>query len=265
MQNTQPIGMFDSGIGGLTVMKQLMHTLPHENVIYFGDTERIPYGEKGRETIIRYSIENTMFLMNKNIKMLVIPCNTSSAYSLQKLQQTFNIPIIGVIEPGAERVAQVTKNNRIAVLATKGTIRSGVFQHEIQKRLPNASVFPIACPLLVPLIEEQFLSHAATRLIVQEYLQPLKQVGIDTLLLGCTHYPLLRDLIQQEMGPHVTIVDSAKTCVDAVHQLLQKHGLQSSTKSAPDYQYFVSEDPESFHLKACHFLGNEIPKVQLKT
>lgn len=260
-KNELSIGVFDSGFGGLTVMRQLMKTLPHEHFIYFGDTARLPYGEKSRETIIRYSIENAIFLMEQNIKMLVIACNTSAAYSLEKLQQIFNIPIIGVIEPGAETAAQVTQNQHIAVLGTRGTIKSGVFEREIKKRLPKATVVPIACPLFVPLVEEKMVHHPATRLLVKEYLEPLRHQKIDTALLGCTHYPLIKELIQEELGNKVSIVDSATTCADKVSAILAQTRLAKKRNNHKDHQYFVSDDPKKFQSIGQEFLGAPIPHV----
>ena len=260
-KNDMSIGVFDSGFGGLTVMRQLMNSLPDEHFIYFGDTARLPYGEKSRETIIRYSIESAIFLMEQNIKMLVIACNTSAAYSLEKLQQIFNIPIIGVIEPGAETAAYVTKNQHIAVLGTRGTIKSGVFEREIKKRLPDSTVLPIACPLFVPLVEEKLIRHPATRLIVKEYLEPLHHQKIDTVLLGCTHYPLLKELIQEELGNKVHIVDSASTCADKVSAVLSQTRLARKSKNTNDHQYFVSDDPKKFQTIGQEFLGASISKV----
>lgn len=240
------IGVFDSGIGGLTVMQQLMHKLPHESIIYFGDTARVPYGGKSPDIITRYSIENTIFLLEKNIKLLVIACNTVDSTALQKLRQIFNIPIIGVIQPGAEKAASVTRNQHIAVLGTKATIQSHAYQKEIQRLLPQSTVIPIACPLLVPLVEEQFIGHPGTHLIIRSYLEPLKRHNIDTLLLGCTHYPLLKELIQQEIGTHVKVVDSASTCADKVLWTLEKLQLEKKQSQKPSYEYYVSDDPEKF-------------------
>jgi glutamate racemase len=245
--SSQAIGLFDSGVGGLTVMQQLIQTLPHERFIYVGDTARVPYGNKSRHTIVRYSIENTICLLEKNIKLLVVACNTASALALSKLRQLFNIPIVGVIEPGAERAVAVTRNQRIAVLGTKGTIQSGAYQAAIQKLAPHATVVPIACPLFVPLIEEQWLHHPATQLIVQEYLKPLCTQDIDTVLLGCTHYPLLSSFIQQEVGEGVKLVDSASTCANQVVTLLRQHQLLSPILQG-QHQYYVSDDPEKFRL-----------------
>lgn len=263
-QHHQAIGMFDSGVGGLTVMKQIMSTTPYETIIYFGDTANLPYGEKSRETIIRYSIENTIFLMEQEIKMLVIPCNTVSSYSIEKLRKIFNIPVIGVIEPGAEKAVEVTKNGRIAVLGTKATIKSGMYQKEILSRQPNAQVFPIACPLFVPLIEEQFVNHPATELIVREYLSSLQGQNVDTVLLGCTHYPLIREAIARVIGPDVNIVDSATTCAEKVSLVLNGMGLQSQATKEPEHRYVVSDDPEKFKMIGRQFLGMPIDFVATK-
>ena len=259
---SQAIGLFDSGVGGLTVMQQIKHLLPQERLIYFGDTARVPYGNKGTQTIIRYSIENTIALLEKNIKLMVVACNTASALALPKLRQLFNLPIIGVIEPGAEKAVAATRNQRIAVLGTKGTIQSGAYQAAIKKLAPQATVIPVACPLFVHLVEEQWFDHPATQLIVREYLDPLKTQGIDTILLGCTHYPLLSSVIQQEMGPEITIVDSASTCAEQVAALLQEHGLRSPVLQG-SHQYFSSDDPEKFRALAEQLFGHPLHAVEL--
>lgn len=259
-KQSYPIGMFDSGIGGLTVMQQIKKTLPQESIVYFGDTARVPYGGKSQETIIRYSIENAIFLLEQNIKLLVVACNTASSLALNKLHQIFNIPIIGVIEPGAEKAVSVTRTKHIAVLGTKGTIQSGAYKKEIHRLLPESTVTSIACPLFVPLVEERLLTHAATRLIVKEYLSPLKNQTIDTILLGCTHYPLLKDLIQEEMGPDITLVDSASTCADQIAALLQQYQIESSY-TKPSYSYYVSDDPDKFREQAEKLFGYPIDQV----
>lgn len=239
-------------------MRQIMTTLPKESVVYFGDTARLPYGDKSRETIIRYSIENAIFLLEKNIKLLIVACNTASAYAIDQLQHNFTIPILGVIEPGAEKASQMTRNGRIAVLGTKATIRSQAYQRAITQRLPEAMVFPIACPLFVPLVEEQFFQHQAARMIVKEYLQPLKNYSVDTLLLGCTHYPLLKGLIQEEVGDSVAIIDSATTCAEKVDSILTSLELKNESWDSPSYEYFVSDDPEKFKQAGEAFLGMPI-------
>lgn len=261
-KKTLPIGMFDSGVGGLTVMQQLVKTLPNEKIIYYGDTARVPYGGKSPETIVRYTIESAIFLMEQGIKCLVIACNTASSYALERVARIFNIPVIGVIEPGAERAVQVTQNRRIAVLGTKATVASGAYQREIQRLQPDAHVISIACPLFVPLVEEHFISHNAARLIIKEYLSDLHNQGIDTLLLGCTHYPLLRPLIEEEIGPHVKVVDSALTCAEKVSSLLKTNQLCAEHSCIPIHKYFVSDDPDKFRLMGRNFLGMPLAHVE---
>jgi glutamate racemase len=265
MKNSQAIGIFDSGIGGLTVMKQIMHHLPNEKLIYFGDTARLPYGEKSPETILRYSIENAIFLMEHDIKLLVIACNTAAAHAVEKLKQIMKVPIVDVIQPGADRASRTTQNRKIGIMATRATTLSGVYPYEIQKRLPNADVYSIACPLLVPLIEEHYFNHPAAQLIVRDYLAPLKEKEIDTLLLGCTHYPLLRHLIQEEMGPQVSIIDSATTCAEHVSAILDALGLRNTQKELQTHLYYASDDPEKFRAHSANFLGQTITKVDKRS
>jgi glutamate racemase len=244
-QRFHHIGMFDSGIGGLTVMQQVMHVLPYESIIYFGDTARLPYGNKSQETVERYSIENTIFLLEKRIKLLVVACNTASAYAIDKLRHTFNIPIIDVIKPGAEKAVQMTRSGCIAVLGTKGTIQSKAYQTSITRLLPEAEIFPIACPLFVPLVEEYLIDHPAARLIVKDYLTPLKTTKVDTVILGCTHYPFLKNLIQEELQSDICFVDPAATCAEQVATTLKQHHLHTS-QTKPNYSYYVSDDPDKF-------------------
>jgi len=255
------IGVFDSGIGGLTVMDQLKQKLPHESFIYFGDTARIPYGGKSQETVLRYAIENTIFLLEKKIKLLIIACNTVTALALETLTHLFNIPIIGMINPGAEKAVSVTRQKRIGLLGTKGTIQSGAYQQEIYRLLPDAHIISISCPLFVPLIEEDFLHHPASKMIVKEYLAPLKKNPIDTVLLGCTHYPLLKNLIQEELGSNVNLVDSASTCAEKVINLLSQKNLTSENQTTPKHDYFVSDDPNKFKDLALKLFGYSIDHV----
>lgn len=263
MKANQALGIFDSGIGGLTVLKAIKELLPNEKVVYFGDTARQFYGEKSAETVLRYSIENSIFLMEHSIKLLVIACNTASAVSVEKLRSIFNIPVIGVIEPGAEKALEVTKTGRIAILATKGTIQSAAYQKHLQLLSPTVSLVPIACPLLAPLVEEGMYAHPATRLILREYLQPLKEHPVDTILLGCTHYPLLKALIQEEVGPEVQIVDSATTCAEKICKTLDEQKMYGSIPTPA--QYFVSDNPEKFKRLGEQFLMQSLTNVSLKT
>lgn len=257
----QSIGVFDSGVGGLTVMKQIIAHLPNESCVYFGDTARLPYGNKSQETIIRYSIENTIFLMQQNIKVLVIACNTASSFARERLRQIFNIPVIDVIEPGTEKAVQVTRNGRIAILGTRGTVGAGVHGQEIKKRLPDAHVIGKACPLFVPIVEELMASHSAARLIVKEYLAPLRKENIDTAILACTHYPMLRALIEEELGPEVTIVDPAVTAAERVNEVLHTHKWHI-TEGKSNHKFYVSDDPEKFRRLGCEFLGMPLDHVQ---
>lgn len=250
--------MFDSGVGGLTVMQQIVKTLPQEDIVYFGDTARLPYGEKSKEAIIRYAIQNTIFLMEQGIKILVIPCNTASSYAIDKLKQIFNIPILGVIDPGVKKAIETTKDGKIGILGTRGTINSEVYQKKIQEVDPNLDVHAIACPLLASLVEERFLEHPATRLILKDYLEPLKREKVDTILLACTHYPLIKDLIQEEMGEEVEIVDSASTCAESVKEALNDYQLHNPLDKPGMHKYFVSDDPHKFQKLGTTFLGMPI-------
>lgn len=254
----RPIGLFDSGLGGLTVMRALRQKLPREKFVYFGDTARVPYGGKSRETILRYSIENAIFLLDKDIKLLVVACNTASAYAISKLQQIFSIPVIGVIEAGIECALRNPSHRHIAILGTQGTIASGAYQEEIKRRNPTVKVSAVACPLFVPLVEERLVKHPATRLIVQEYLKPLKDAAVDTLLLGCTHYPMLKQLIQEEMGLNVSIVDSASTCAEMVQLKLLDMKCMQLKEGEGHCHFYVSDDPHKFNLLANDFLGGPI-------
>jgi glutamate racemase len=257
------IGVFDSGVGGLTVLHQLQKRLPQENFVYLGDTARLPYGDKSGDTIIRYSLENAAFLMEKNVKMIVVACNTASSYALEPLQQALGVPVIGVIEPGAEQAVRVSEHGRIGVLGTKATINSGAYQKAILRRNSRANVFQVACPLFVPLVEERYTEHPAARLIVQEYLKPLKAQHVDTVLLGCTHYPLLKDLIIEEMGLGVEIVDSGASCAEKIKIVLKEWNLQAANDAIGSHSYFVSDDPLKFQAIGQQFLGMAIDKVEL--
>lgn len=257
------IGIFDSGVGGLTVARSIMHLLPHEDIVYFGDTARLPYGDKSKETVMRYCRENASFLLQKGIKILVVACNTATSHALEDLQSSLHIPVIGVIEPGVRRILETTRNGHIAILGTKGTILSGAFQKRIQEKLPSAKLFPIACPLFVPFVEEQLLDHPATRLIVKEYLKPLQGHPIDTLMLGCTHYPLIQALIQEALPPEVQLIDSASTCAAHVLTILKEKNLETKSLTLGSREYFVSDDPDKFRELGTQFLGLPIKKVFL--
>lgn len=263
LRNHLPIGIFDSGIGGLTVVKQMATKIPCEQIIYIGDTARLPYGVKSSQTIIRYSIENTLFLLDKDVKMLVIACNTAASHAVEKLRQFFKLPIVDIVEAGVMQALQSTKNKRIAVLATQGTVLSGIYEQKIREVLPQAMVISIACPLFVSLIEEGFSHHEATKLIVKDYLQPLKATEVDTVVLGCTHYPLLAHYIALELGPEVSIVDPAAACAETVVALLSSAQLKApACQTAKEHKFYVSEDPDKFGRLAQTFLGQPLPNVE---
>jgi len=242
---SRAIGVFDSGIGGLTVLKELIQLLPHEDFIYLGDTARTPYGAKTKEIILRYSLENTQFLLAKGIKLLVIACNTSSAIALDQIISETIVPVIGVIEPGAIAAVKASRTGKIGVIGTEATIASGVYTRAIHELRGRAEIYTRACPMLVPLVEEGWTDNEIARQTVAHYLESLRTSGIDTLLLGCTHYPLLRDLFARTLGAGVRIVDSATATAVAVRDRLR--ALKLLNKPHNGYQsYFVTEMPDRF-------------------
>src|SRR5277367_718393 len=254
----RPIGVFDSGIGGLTVLKALTAALPAEDFIYLGDTARLPYGTKSSEVIVRYSKENTGFLLAKGIKMLVVACNTSSAVALDAIASDTMVPVIGVIEPGARAAAKASRSGKIGVIGTEATIASGAYTRAIQAARPRAEIYTRACPLLVPLVEEGFLDNEIAEKTVAYYLESLKASGIDTLLLGCTHYPLMRPLFERVLGPRVKIVDSAVATAAAVCEKLA--ALKLTRRGGGGAQsFFVTETPDRFVRVGRRFIG---PRVE---
>ncbi len=258
----RPIGVFDSGIGGLTVVQELTRLLPHESIVYFGDTARVPYGTKSRESVIRFSRDNVNVLLKYNVKMIVVACNTSTSWALGILRKEYKIPIIGVIEPGSRRAVEVSKKGRIGVIATPSTINSGKYTETILKLMSKAVVATKACPLFVPLVEEGWLDHKVTENVAQEYLASLKTKDIDTLILGCTHYPLLKPVLQKVLGKGVMLVDSATETARAVKRLLESEGLMRLSKRPPRNEFLVSDEPEHFRIVAKRFLGYDLPHVR---
>ena len=256
---TPVIGIFDSGLGGLTVVKALREKAPGLSLVYFGDTARFPYGTKSASTIVRYAIENTGFLIDQGAQVIIIACNTATATALPYLQSHFSIPIYGVIEPAAQRAVELTKNKNIGVIATSRTVKTRSYTKAILQLLPEAHVTAIACPLLVSLIEDGAPSEEIKRLIIREYLRPFHDKQIDTLLLGCTHYPLVESLIQETLGTGVTIVDPAKTCADIVAADFPQaqNPIPSST-----FRFFASDDTVRFRAIGEAFLGMKMGKVQ---
>ena len=268
--DNRAIGVFDSGLGGLTVSRAILELLPSERIVYFGDTARVPYGSKSNAAVLRFSEENTRFLLGKNIKCMVIACNTATAIALPRLRQDFSLPILGVIEAGARRAAEATKNGRIGVIGTVRTIASGAYSAAIHACGARMEVHEKACPLLVPLIEEGWLEHEATRLIVREYLDPLAALGIDTLILGCTHYPLLANLIRS-CYPDICPVDSASSTAEALKSLLTEQGLladpvgsgcaSGSGGVSEGITVWVSDYSETFHKVAEEILQSPLDGV----
>jgi glutamate racemase len=251
-----PIGVFDSGIGGLTVVRQIHRLLPGEDLVYLGDTARVPYGTKSPSTVIRFALEDMQFLIQQQVKAVVVACNTVSAWALPNLEQKFSVPVLGVIVPGVEAALKVTENSRVGVIGTAATIRSGAYERTLMARAAEAQVFTRACPLLVPLVEEGWTNHAVTRAVLQEYLAPLLRKKIDTLVLGCTHYPLLKRAIRIVVGEGVQLVDSAATCA---HYVRERLALASLLNPDPHrkgrIQPYVTDETNHFDSLAPRFLG----------
>ena len=255
-RRSSPIGVFDSGIGGLTVVRQLRRALPREDLIYLGDTARVPYGSKSPATVIRFACEDTAFLVEQKVKAVVVACNTASAWALPALVEEFPVPLFGVILPGAEAALARSRNRRIGVIGTKSTVRSEAYVKAIQARDPNALVFARSCPLLVPLVEEGWVEHPVTAAVLKEYLAPLLEEGIDTLVLGCTHYPLLKRAIAKLVTKDVWLVDSAETCArDVLRELQKLNLLEVAREREGEIQPFVTDDVERFEALAAQFLG----------
>lgn len=259
----KPIGVFDSGIGGLTVAREIMDQLPQESVVYFGDTARVPYGSKSRETITRFAFEGLKFLLGQDVKMVVVACNTVSATCLEELQKFSPVPVLGVIEPGARAAAKVTKSGIIGVIGTERTIKSKAYVRAIHKIKGDIEIHSKACPLFVPLVEEGWLDNKATFYTAETYLEPLKQEKIDTLVLACTHYPLLKPTLQAVMGENVRLVDSAFETAKEVRYILKKTGMERDEETPPAYRYFVSDNPAKFIEVGEKFLRRPIDPISV--
>jgi glutamate racemase len=260
-----PIGIFDSGLGGLTVAHALFERLPRESTIYFGDTARVPYGPKSGETVRRYSLEIMHWLLDQGVKAIVIACNTSTAHALEALQAAAAVPVIGVIEPGARAAVAAAGGRPIGVIGTAGTIGSGAYERAIRRLAPDAEVIARACPLFVPLVEEGWFDRPATALIAEEYLAPLRDQGVGALVLGCTHYPLLRPLLQRVMGAGVVLIDSAAETATAVAGALAERNLLTSGEpaAAVTHRFAVSDDPERFRAIGARFLGERLSGAEV--
>jgi glutamate racemase len=261
MEKEKPIGVFDSGIGGLTVVKRIASALPTEDIVYFGDTARVPYGSKSNSTVIEYSIQDAKFLINKNVKAIVVACNTSSSVAIEALKNKFQVPVIGMIEPGARFAISQTKSGRIGVIGTRATIKNKAYSSQIKKLNPAIEVFERACPLFVPLAEEGWINHKAAYDIAEEYLKDFKKLDIDTLVLGCTHYPILAKVIQTVIGENVKLVDSGIASAEVVKNELDRIGLNTNKFSPGNQQFYVSDIPLKFKAIAELFLGRKIADV----
>ncbi|CAN5669807.1 glutamate racemase [soil metagenome] len=262
MSDDRPIGVFDSGIGGLTVVRELIRRLPNESILYFGDTARVPYGPKSPQTVLRYSEEAAAFLMSRDVKLVVIACNTATAHAAARLAEILPVPVVGVIEPGARAAVQATRSGRVGVIGTTGTIRSGAYDLAVRRRLDNARVYAQPCPLFVPLVEEGWQTHAVARLVARDYLSPLHEMEVDVLVLGCTHYPLLTGLIREVMGPGVTLVDSAEETAAEVEATIERYGLRRRSDEVPTRTFAASDAPLRFRDVGRGFLGELLTAVE---
>jgi glutamate racemase len=258
----RPIGIFDSGIGGLTVLKEILRVLPDENTIYLGDTARVPYGIRSPETVIRYSFENAKFLSFKDIKILVIACNTASSVSLDAIRSRVSIPVVGVIEPGAKAAVRATRSKKIGVIGTEATVRSNAYTKAIQAIDESIEVFGHACPLFVPLVEEGWTEGHIAGLIAKKYLESLSGIGIDTVVLGCTHYPLLKNVIAEVLDGGVHLIDSAIEISQEIRVILGDLGIKRDKKSPPFREYYVTDSPERFLKVGEQFLGQRIEHIE---
>ena len=261
--NDAPIGVFDSGIGGLTVVAEIMRALPNERVVYVGDTARVPYGPKSPATVLRYSRQITAWLLEQHVKAIVIACNTATAHALESLQRETEVPVIGVVQPGARAAVAATRSRRIGVIGTTGTINSGAYARALSALAPTSTVSSIACPLFVPLVEEGWVNHPATRLIAETYLAPMRAADVDTLVLGCTHYPLLAPVIADIVGRSVTLVDSAAETAIALRDVLQQRELAASgDRIGVAHRFIATDAPDAFRRVGQRFIGPVLDEIE---
>jgi glutamate racemase len=253
-----PIGVFDSGIGGLTVVRHLASCLENESIVYFGDTARVPYGSKSEDTVKRFAFENTRFLLKHGVKLVVVACNTASAVALDDLRRAFDVPVVGMIESSAKAAVGLTKNKAVGVIGTLATIESGAYERAIRAEDASVKVFSQSCPLFVPLAEEGWMAHPVAETVATEYLAGLREGSIDVLMLGCTHYPVLREVIQKVIGEEVTLVDSGEEAVNEVSAVLKERGIEAGGGGAVDRHFYVSDIPRKFREIGERFLGQSI-------
>lgn len=260
-----PIGVFDSGIGGLTVVRELMRQLPHEGIIYFGDTARVPYGPKSPDTVRRYSSEITAYLRDEGVKAVVIACNTATAHALDSLRAELPLPVVGVVEPGARAAVAASRGGGVGVIGTLGTISSGAYERALRALDPSLRILARACPLFVPLVEEGWIDREPTRLIAEEYLAPFRAAEIDTLVLGCTHYPLLKPLLARVLGDDVRLIDSAHETAAETRRVLAERGLLAPAGVTGAHRFIASDAPQQFLSLGQRFLGSAIDRVETLT
>lgn len=260
--DNRPIGVFDSGLGGLTVVKEMMRILPNESIVYFGDTGRVPYGTKSPETIIKYAFSDINFLLTFNIKAIVIACGTASSVALEPACEKYSLPVFSVLRPTALASVKTTKNGKIGIIGTSGTIKSGSYQKIISAYDSKIKCYQMACPLFVPLVENGHTDDEIARLAAKEYLTPLKNAGVDTLILGCTHYPLLKNIIGEVMGDGVSLINSGEVTAQSLSKSLEEEEMLS--EEIANYSYYVSDDPSGFDLLATKFLGKQVTSEPIK-
>ncbi len=262
-ERNSAIGVFDSGIGGLTVVRELLKIVPNEPIVYLGDTARVPYGNKSRETVQKFSTENVLFLLHHDVKLVIIACHTASSFALPFLESHFNHPILGVIEPGVEMALEVSRTGRIGVIGTNATVGSMAYPQAIARRNRKAKLTQVACPLFVPLVEEGLVNDSLAEQVARRYLKPLKSARVDTLILGCTHYPLLKPVIARVMGPKVHLIDSAHQVALKTKQVLQQMELihPSVNGVSPQRRFFVTDEPRHFESLSVRFLGRRVGDV----
>lgn len=258
-----PIGVFDSGVGGLTVVSEIMRQLPGENLVYFGDTARVPYGSKSKKTVLKYSKQIVRFLKTKNVKAIVVACNTASALALDEIADELDIPIIGVVKPGAKMAVETTRTGNVGVIGTESTIKSGIYNDYIRELNSDITVVSKPCPLFVPLVEEGLLEDRVTDDIVGRYLRVMKEYKVDSLVLGCTHYPLISNAIERFMGKRVQLVNPAFETAKSLKELLTEQGMLNASKKKPEYQYYVSDGVEKFISFADNVLPYHVTNTEI--
>ncbi len=258
-----PIGVFDSGVGGLTVVSEIMRQLPGENLVYFGDTARVPYGSKSKKTVLKYSKQIVRFLKTKNVKAIVVACNTASALALDEIANELDIPIIGVVKPGAKMAVETTKTGNVGIIGTESTIKSGIYNDYIRELNADVTVVSKPCPLFVPLVEEGLLEDRVTDDIVGRYLRVMKEYKVDSLVLGCTHYPLISNAIERFMGKRVNLVNPAFETAKSLKELLTEQGMLNTSKKKPEYQYYVSDGVEKFISFADNVLPYHVTNTEI--